>query len=189
MQHTRPIERLEESLVHQNPWWLVFYDRVALPSGGEGNHLRLTPATRRPGAVALLVHDRPEGRFVGLVHQWRYAQGGPMWELPRGFGDPVDEDAAATAAREVLEETGIQAAQVTHLGDVTPDSAIIEGSVGVYLVHAADTETVVRPTDGEADALVWARWSHFLEQVCSGEIRDAFTLAALGLLLARESSR
>lgn len=61
----------------------------------------------------------------------------PAGGLPRGFGDAGDHDAAATAVREVLQETGHHALEVRHLGNVVTDSSIIEGSVGVYRVTAS----------------------------------------------------
>ena len=49
-----------------------------------------------------------EGNRVCLLHQYRPAAGGWVWELPGGYVDP-QEDPAVTAAREVEEENSMYA--------------------------------------------------------------------------------
>ena len=59
------------------------------------------------GAVTV-VATTDDDRVV-LVRQWRHAAGRALWELPAGTREP-DEDPAATARRELTEETGYAAA-------------------------------------------------------------------------------
>ena len=53
-----------------------------------------------------------------LVRQWRPGLGAASLELPGGAMDPGEEDPVASGRRELLEETGYEAAQVEHLRGV-----------------------------------------------------------------------
>jgi len=67
-----------------------------------------TPSPDAPGpdvvaAGAVVTRKGPEGREVLLVHRPKYDD----WSFPKGKQDP-GEHTAATAVREVLEETGVE---------------------------------------------------------------------------------
>ena len=58
-----------------------------------------------------------DGDRVHLVEQYRYPVGGRRWEFPSGSNDHVlDTDATAVASRELREETGLTATELTLLG-------------------------------------------------------------------------
>jgi 8-oxo-dGTP pyrophosphatase MutT (NUDIX family) len=174
------IDLLQAELVHENPWWNVYFDHVMLPSGTAGRHLRLVTTTTKPGAVALVMNEFPDGYHVAFVSQWRYAQQEAMWELPRGFGEPTDASPAQSAAREVAEETGLIVTSTKHLGTLSADSSIIAGSVEVFFVEAHGSVQ----HDDEVSQLAWVPASSVLELCASGALKDSFTLAALALGLA-----
>lgn len=69
-----------------------------------------------PAAVILAVTD---AREIVLVEQHRIAVGAPTIELPAGLvgDDHADEPAAASAARELAEETGFAAEAFDDLGE------------------------------------------------------------------------
>jgi ADP-ribose pyrophosphatase len=87
----------------------VFEDTVRLPAGREARR----EVVEHIGAVAV-VATAADGRVV-LVRQWRHAMRRALWEVPAGTREP-GEDPAATAARELLEETGYTAARWHRLG-------------------------------------------------------------------------
>jgi ADP-ribose pyrophosphatase len=193
----RPIERTCEVLVLDTPWWRVFNDEVLLPNGKPGRHLRLEPATSRPGAVVIAERDGA----VALVRQYRYAQQHTMWELPRGFADASDVDPLATAARELAEEVGCSVTESRCIGTLTTDSSIVAGAVSVVYARVASTEPVVASSDDptvtekvdapeevaateEVDAVTWVPAAALQAMLTSGELIDGFTLAALGLAWA-----
>jgi ADP-ribose pyrophosphatase len=93
----------------------VFEDTVRLPSGREARR----EVVEHIGAVTVVAVD-DDDRVV-LVRQWRHATGRALWELPAGTRE-TDEDPAATARRELNEETGYKAALWRELGHgpVTP---------------------------------------------------------------------
>jgi ADP-ribose pyrophosphatase len=93
----------------------VFEDTVLLPSGREARR----EVVEHIGAVTVVAID--DSDRVVLVRQWRHAPGRALWELPAGTRE-VDEEPAATARRELTEETGYRAGDWRELGHgpVTP---------------------------------------------------------------------
>ena len=87
----------------------VFEDTVRTADGAEARR----EVVEHPGAVAV-VATSDDGRVV-LVRQWRHAAGHALWEIPAGTREP-GEDPAATARRELTEETGYSARQWSPLG-------------------------------------------------------------------------
>ena len=109
-----PDRRLREEMRERRPVYdgrllHVFEDTVRLPEGREARR----EVVEHPGAVAI-VATAPDGRVV-LVRQWRHALRRALWEIPAGTRQPGEEP-AATARRELTEETGYTAARWRELG-------------------------------------------------------------------------
>jgi len=82
---------------------------VRMPSG----HVARLEVVHHPGAAAVLpLH---EDGTVTLIHQYRHAAGGFLYEIPAGLLEPA-EAPIDCAARELTEETGLSA---THLAPLT----------------------------------------------------------------------
>jgi ADP-ribose pyrophosphatase len=111
------VDRLREELVSRREVYAgrllhVFEDVVRL---ADGTVTRREVVVHR-GAVAIIAVD--ERRRVVLVRQWRHAIGGAIWEIPAGTREEGEEP-AATARRELAEETGYVAdswRQLTEVG-------------------------------------------------------------------------
>jgi ADP-ribose pyrophosphatase len=112
-------ELREETLASERPFigklLAVRVDQVALP---DGRRARREIVEHAPAIAAVPLLD--DGRVV-LVRQWRHAAGRSLWELPAGTRE-VGEKPAATARRELIEETGYRARdwrEMAH-GPVSP---------------------------------------------------------------------
>lgn len=86
--------------------------------GGKTLHREVV---RHPGAVVIVpILDRTDdegGRAVVMIRNRRLALGEVLLECPAGtIGDHGDEDPAACAGRELIEETGYQAQRLVSLG-------------------------------------------------------------------------
>lgn len=86
----------------------VRVDEVRLPSGRE----TVREVVEHPGAVAILPVTA-DGRLL-LIRQHHHAIGRTLLGLPAGTVDP-NEEPIETARRELIEETGYAAGQMTEL--------------------------------------------------------------------------
>ena len=69
---------------------------------------------------------------VVMIRQFRHGLGRTTLEIPGGMIDGTEAPAAA-AARELLEETGYQAASVVELGAVSPNPALFSNRMHSFL--------------------------------------------------------
>jgi ADP-ribose pyrophosphatase len=93
-----------------------------------------------------------DGRVV-LIEQYRHGTGEVSLEIPGGMVD-AGESPADAAARELLEETGYEAGEVTLLGKTRPNPAIQDNWIHTFLarglkyrhepLNAGTEQTVVR---------------------------------------------
>jgi 8-oxo-dGTP pyrophosphatase MutT (NUDIX family) len=93
-----------------------------------------------------------DGRVV-LIEQYRHGTGEVSLEIPGGMVD-AGESPADAAARELLEETGYEAGEVTPLGKTRPNPAIQDNWIHTFLargleyrrepLNAGTEQTVVR---------------------------------------------
>ena len=74
--------------------------------------------------------------YLGLVKQYRYPMKDFTLEFPRGGSEDLG---LAEAARELVEETGLQATSATPLGVIWPDTGILSTQVSVWkTTHASN---------------------------------------------------
>ena len=112
----------------------VNLDRVRFPDGSEGE-LELI---RHPGAAAVLPLYRA-GEWVGgtgpavvLLHQYRYAAGGEVWEVPAGKLAP-GEAPEECARRELEEEAGLRAREIRRLTGIFTTPGFTDEVIHLYL--------------------------------------------------------
>ena len=99
-------------------------ERVTLPNGTAVD-LELM---HHPGASAVVAVD--DGGRVVLIRQYRHAAGDYIWELPAGILDAPDEPPESCAARELAEEAGVEARELTALG-TPPDGASCVNTISI----------------------------------------------------------
>lgn len=171
---------LGDELVYRGHIWDVVKGSFADPLGGRFDR----DIVRSPGAVAVVpvLGTEPE-RQVVLVKQYRAAFDDLIIEIPAGMRDVEGEDPAATAQRELHEESGFVAGALHLLHEFLPSPGMTDARLHVYL--ATELTPVERRTQGpEEDHMdvVIVDLDEAVEMVARGEIRDA--KATIGLLLA-----
>jgi ADP-ribose pyrophosphatase len=107
-------------------------DRVLLPNGNE-TELEMI---RHPGAaVALPIEIGDDGtEHAVLVRQYRYAAGGWLLEVPGGKLDGA-EDPELCARRELEEEVGLSAGELTGLGSILTTPGFTDERIWIYIAR------------------------------------------------------
>jgi ADP-ribose pyrophosphatase len=130
---------------------------------------------RHPGAVTII--PLVQNDQVCLIRNYRVAVEQTLVELPAGTLEP-DEDPAHTAARELIEETGYHAKQITHLHSFYLSPGILDEKMHLYL--ATGLEPVGAQLEaGEQIENLLVSWKDAIEMVFRGDIRDAKTIVGL----------
>ena len=146
-------------------------DEVSLPNG----HRVTLEVVHHPGASAIVAVDA--NGAVPLLHQYRHAVGGYIWEVPAGTLAP-DEVPEACARRELREETGLAAAQWTALGSIVTTPGFCDERI--YLFLARELSDV--PPELDSDEVLTVErvpLARALDMVRDGTIEDAKSIAAL----------
>jgi len=147
-----------------------------------GDTIAVRDVVEHYGAVAVVAVD--EDKNIPMVYQYRHAFGRRLWELPAGLLDAAGEPAHLTAARELMEEVGLQATTWRVLVDLDSTPGFSDESVRVYL--ATGLSRVARPEAHHEEADMTMQWYPLAEaarRVLSGEIVNAIAVA--GILAAQ----
>ena len=130
---------------------------------------------RHPGAAAIVpVH---EDGSVTLVHQYRHAADGYIWEIPAGKLD-ADEDPVWCAARELQEEVGLKAGELVRLGMILTAPGFCDERIHLFLARQL-TATAQQLDEDEVLSVSRIPLPQALDMIRSGAIQDAKTIAGL----------
>jgi 8-oxo-dGTP pyrophosphatase MutT (NUDIX family) len=111
--------------------------KVRSPRTGE---IREVQTLQFPNWVLILALT-PQGEVV-MVRQYRHGTEQVCLELPGGLVDPGDDSPALSARRELLEETGYQAAEIVLISECFPQPAILTNKCFFYLAkNAAEVQS------------------------------------------------
>ncbi|MBB1012950.1 ADP-ribose pyrophosphatase [Dietzia kunjamensis] len=153
-------------------------DTLTMPGGGTADR----EICGHDDAVAVIALDDDDR--ITLVRQYRHAVGERLWELPAGLCDVDGEEPLATARRELVEETGLEAEHWRPVIEMVPSPGFCTERVHVYL--ATGLREVERPEaeHEEADMEV-ARmpFAEAVDAVLDGRIVNGIAVA--GILAAR----
>lgn len=162
-------------IAYENPWLRVREDRIIRPGGTPGLYGVIE---RRDFAVVVPWQD---GRLT-LVQQYRYPMGERLWEFPQGVSELHDPDLLACAARELREETGLVAADMVDCGRVYLAAGICNQAYSVVLATGLTPGAHARDATEEDLVVADLPLAQVEAMLREGEIRDATSLAAFGLL-------
>ncbi len=151
-------------------------DTVRFPDGSTGEMEML----RHPGAAAVLPFaSDPKGPdpTVLLIRQYRYATGGPLFEIPAGRLDP-GEAPEHCARRELQEEVGVTAGRLERLTTIWTTPGFTDERIHLFWAADLTAGAHAREAD-EFIEVVPKPLSEVLGMVRSGEICDGKSVIAI----------
>jgi ADP-ribose pyrophosphatase len=168
--------RLGTRRVHTGRVVRLDVDRVRFPDGSEGE-LELI---RHPGAAAIVPcasDPKSADPTILMLRQYRYATGGPLWEIPAGTLSP-GETPEACAHRELREETGVTAQHLERLTSIWTTPGFTNEEIHLFWAHGLTAGEAARESD-EFIEVVPRPLSEVLAGIRDGEVRDAKTIVAI----------
>ncbi|MBK1785855.1 NUDIX domain-containing protein [Prauserella cavernicola] len=175
-----PIQRVSSREVYRNDWMTVREDAIRRPDGSDG----IYGVVDKPHYALIIPLD---GDRLHLVEQFRYPLGLRRWEFPQGTAPgQVETDPLELAARELREETGLEAGSMIELGVLDVAAGMSSQRGTAYL--ATELREGRHEREHEEQDMRMASFSRaeFEKLIGSGEITDAQSLAAYALLLLHE---
>jgi len=170
-----PFELIKSETLLQGRAFKIRRDYLKTPNGGE-TRLEII---EHGGSVVLIPID-DDGNLL-FVRQYRHAAGEDLLELPAGTRDG-DEPFEACAAREIREETGMEAGKLQKIGEFY----LAPGYSSEFMVVYLATELKENPLDADDDEFLQVEkipLKKAIEMAERGEVPDAKSLASF--LLAR----
>lgn len=151
------------------------------PTGISGNYVELHYPRNGVAIVPLFTGSDGLPRFV-MERQFRHGTQSVCLEFPAGLVEKTEATETA-ARRELLEETGLIAGQLTHLGRPCLNTAYMDNYTDIFL--AQDLELAVPLTERHLDAdeqidVLSVPVSYVLAHAGFGELNNGSSL--LGLL-------
>jgi ADP-ribose pyrophosphatase len=166
---------LGREYVYESPWCSFRVDEARLPDGAEIEYGVLESA----GFAAVV--PVTEGGDVVLVRQWRQPVEGFTLELPGG-GVEREEDPREAVSRELFEETGYRAEDLSRLVSVHTSPGRATEVCHLFRCRAVRALAGPQPESTEFVSVVEMPLAEAVRRVYGGEITAATT--ALGLLMA-----
>lgn len=157
---------------YDSKWVQLAHADVLLPSGEHNPRHHVVKMPEAAMAV-LLNSDR-----TAVLMSWRHRFVSDVWnwELPGGLVDE-GESPAETIARELIEETGYEAASIEHLVSFEPMIGMVTSPHHVYL--ATNARHVGDPTELSEGRFQWVPLAHVPALIAKGDIRNSGTLVGL----------
>ena len=170
------IVTLSSRIAYENRWLRVREDRIRRRDGSEG----IYGVVERPDFVVVAAVEA--GRMT-LVEQYRYPIRARQWELPMGTCELIPgalpEDMAIT---ELREETGLVAGKLTYAGEVFQGPGYCNQRGHLFLATDLTQGPVERELSEQDLICRCFQIAEVMAMVRDGTIRDALTIAALGML-------
>jgi 8-oxo-dGDP phosphatase len=174
------IETIATREVYQNRWMTLREDDIRRPDGTSG----IYAVVDKPTYALVIAQD---GDRFHLVEQFRYPLGARRWEFPQGTAPDLEHlEPRELAERELREETGLRAADMTLLGhlDVAPGMSSQRG--WVFLATGLTEGAHQREHEEQDMHSEWFGRAEVEQMMRDGEISDAQSIAAWALLMLSE---
>ncbi len=164
-------ERIERQLIHKGSK----FDFEQVTTRTSSGAIVTREVVRHPGAV-VIVPILGDGRLA-LIRNYRVAVGKKVWELPAGTIDPGEEPNVC-ASRELVEETGYEAGELTPLGAFFTTPGMTDELMHAFA--ATDLREVGQKLEeGEDIELRLVPTAEAIGMIDSGELADGKSMVAI----------
>lgn len=172
MEEKNPWVTVESRKIYENNWIGLTEHQVINPSGGPGIYGEVHFKNL---AIGILPLD--ENRNTWLVGQYRFPLNAYSWEIPEG-GGPLGLPPLDSAKRELLEETGLIAANWTELQRMHLSNSVSNELAIIYI--ATDlTIGIAEPEETEELVVKKVSFDEAYAMVMDGRITDSMSVAAI----------
>lgn len=163
---------MAERAIYDNKWIGVTEYDVLNPGGGKGIYGKVHYKNLAIGVLPL-----DEEGYTWLVGQYRFPLDLYSWEIPEGGGDPALPP-VESAKRELLEETGLVAAEWTHLMDIHLSNSVSNEKAFLFLARGLEQREAC-PEETEQLVVRRVRFEEAYQMVETGLITDSMAVAAI----------
>lgn len=171
-EHINPWKVLGEKKMYDNPWIsLTEYD-VLNPSGGKGIYGKVHFKNL---AIGVLPLDAQLNTW--LVGQYRFPLNQYSWEIPEGGGS-MGVEPLESARRELLEETGLVAAEWSPLIEMHLSNSVSDEHAIIFLARNLKQQEA-EPEETEQLQIKKVSFEEAFQMVEKGMITDSMSVAAI----------
>jgi ADP-ribose pyrophosphatase len=174
------IKQLSTKIVYENKWMKLREDSVEFLNGSKGIYSVVEKAD-----FAMVIPFEKNG--FHLVKQFRYPVGKSFWEFPQGsYEDNPEADPAELAKGELKEETGLTAAKMKKIGYLYEAYGYSNQAFHIFLAEDFEKGEQQLQAGEQGMETAFFTVAEFEQMISSGEIADAPSISAYGLLKAQK---
>ena len=164
---------IESEYIFRDDWLTARRDRCEMPDGRVVESYYVLEYPEWANVVALT-----EDNLVLLIRQYRHALGRVITELPCGVVEPGEAPMEAMR-RELLEETGYEAAEMMEMAALSPNAATCTNLSHFFLARGARKIAGQRLDSNEQIEVLPTPWDEVIAMARRGEIMQATHVATL----------
>jgi ADP-ribose pyrophosphatase len=168
----KPWKTVSSREVYKNPWTRVREDVAEMPNGRTTIY-GVVECGQCVGVLPFI-----DDGHVLMIRQYRYVfSEDQRWEMPTG-GVKSGEPLLDAARRELREEVGYNAAELSHISTYYTSKSIVQEVAHLYLGYDL-TEAQAVPDETEFLEIETFPFELVLKMVLENEIRDSMTVIAV----------
>jgi ADP-ribose pyrophosphatase len=168
----KPWKTVSSRQIYQNPWTRLREDIAEMPNG-KTTLYGVVECGQCVGVLPFL-----DDKHVLMIRQYRYVFGEDhRWEMPTGGVKP-GESLADAARRELREEVGYDASELSHISTYYTSKSVMHEIAHLYIGRAL-TQVQAIPDETEFLEIETFKFEHVLQLVLESEIRDSMTILAV----------
>ena len=167
-----PWKTIDSVKVYESAWIEVNKHNVINPADNPAIYSTIHFKNKAIGVIPL-----DENYNTWIVGQFRYPTNSYSWEIPEGGGN-LNVPSADSAARELLEETGLKAEKYTEIMRMHLSNSASDEEAIVFVAQNLSYHTA-EPEETEVLQIKKLPFNELYKMVHEGQITDAITIAAV----------